>query len=218
MNPLDLGVIGQPNRIAPVVQDERMCAIHESAHAVFHQIFENTNAHGRISMNEGDNGNWEGIVTRNTPLPDGAYAGFPDLASTQPYYWQQHCRRAWSILLCCFAGAAAELIHDGYPLGADSIISHPFASADASHATDVCRHFWPEAHQQTILNLAAETAGQLCQTPAIWAAINALADFLLVDARHKASIYETSVIVRRYITQNIEAPHADLAVSLARKA
>lgn len=209
-----LGVFGQPNRIAPPVRDELLCAIHEAAHAVFSQILDNQNDKGRAAMWQ-EAGGWGGEVGRNTPA-DGTPSALPQLDATQPFYWQQYCRKAWNYLLCSSAGTVAELIHEGELLDADGIRYHPFGSIDRNNSATIGSHFWPDKHREAILDLAAETAAQLCQRPAVWAAITDLAKFLTDDGRHKASIFETSVIVRQHLPQNIPSPHADLAVSLAR--
>ncbi len=215
------GVLGQPARIAPVCPDERLAALHESGHAVFAQMLDDTNGLGFVQISEVEEFVWTGSAGHHRPgaidQAQDASIGFPSIESTVPYEWEKAAHKAWNLLLVAYAGTAAELVFDNRNITPWAIRRHTSTYTDDQIALSVCENFWPDDVQQDVLNQAAATSAVMLSFPQVHAAVSDLADFLLEHGRNRSDIYQTSVIVRNRIPQNIKpVPFADWAVSLRR--
>ncbi len=137
-------VIGQPGRIAPVTLDERLTAIHESAHAVFAQIMPDMNDLGKIQLWESQHG-VQGFCgptdseLRPTFDADQDYGLLP-IDATMPINWQSAAKDAWTYSLCCFAGSAAQLVQEGEDISAANVRWNPPAIYDMEIAEKILSH------------------------------------------------------------------------------
>jgi len=221
-DPNVIGVLGQPGRIAPASRDEWEAAYHEAGHAVVSQIFESTNDYGRVKIWRGEH-NWTGFMGQNheramLTIEEIENVSLPSADKLTDKERDEQAREVWALMICCFAGAAAEAIFNHENLAAPSVRWHPSASTDAVIAGKLARHFFDNKRTEKILHRAAETAVTLCQVPAVWGAISELAKFLVDHGRGECSIYETSVIVRNHIANPLKvAPGEDWVMQFVRK-
>ncbi len=196
-------------RIAPPEFEEIGIAHHEAGHAVASTLFSfpwpvDT---ARIWSDE-ERGGWAGRVEYG----EGADY-MPDPKSTPPHRMAQSVEDAWTDLVISCAGPAASRRFVKASLDAASVRQDETGTSDEFDATIIAAHFWPPEHQETVLNAAAELAGMLVQTPRFWAAVEAVAGYLV--EQHKADPYVIESLVRRTLPVVMQCPNVEFAVLLA---
>lgn len=197
-------------RLNPPSYDEFSIAVHESAHAVVALLLDHPFLPDEVSITDGPDG-WRGYLSYSAAGPE----YMPDSTCTPPNAWKKSVEAAWASLVIGYAGPAATRRHDGQSLDAEGIRGDLGGNGDEANAQEAARHFWPQQHREQILNAAAELAGLLVQIPRIWSAIEAVAGYLIQNARHAASAAELETIVRRWLPVSVTCPETDWALSLA---
>lgn len=199
-------------RLCPPDESEWTIAHHEAAHAVLSTLFEFPYPPASVSIWEHPDGlAWAG----NLQHGKGQREWLPDFFVTTPHQWRLAVIDGWTSLLIGYAGSAAVLRLLGKPYTAEDIRHEPSGAGDEAEAIKVAAHFWPEGHRGEVLDAAADFAGILMQVPIVWAAVQAVAAYLIDIARHRIATAELETIVRKHLPATIPAPDAEWAQVLA---
>jgi hypothetical protein len=199
-------------RLNPATWCEHGVAVHEAGHMVAAVLLERHRGLLDVAIWEAkpDDDAWEGRCTAmDNPVP------LPERHATPPQRWASFAREAWADLVGVWCGPAAACRYKGDALDAQTVRADDSGQiGDVATAGRIAAHFWP-GHREEALESAADVAGLLVQIPALWGAIEAVAGYLVMHARHRAGIAEIETLVRRFIPMSFPCPGSDWAAGLA---
>lgn len=199
-------------RLHPPDEAEIAIAIHEAGHAVLSVLFEFPYPPDSVSIwEQPDCQGWAGHLQHG----QGEREWLPDFVTTPPHQWQRAVLDGWTNLVIGYAGSAAVLRLTGEPYGVKDIRTDPGGAGDEANAVGVAAHFWPQEHRPVILDAAADLAGILMQVPSVWAAVEAVATYLVDHARNHVATAELETIVHKHLPATMQTPMAAWALDLA---